>query len=1124
MITSKIFRILEIEETRDENLIRDAYRTKLISVNPEDDQEGFVQLREAYEQALRLSKEEVAKEQAADTPLGEWQGHIDFIYTHFHQRIDVSCWGDLFGHSYFQGFDTEWDAKKSLIAYLMDHFYLPMPVWQLIDDKCQIETNINEYTEAFPRGFLSFVIDSKKNGITLPLESFVGVPDADYDTYIRTYFSLRKLLSTDEFSRAGELINELENADVAHPYLFAERMRYAIKMNDFSSAQKWIDICINDITLLPDNYIYYIISTTYWAMSAYDSARLYALKILETSPDYWGARKILCDYDSQKMDFEKAHEGYTDLLDINPFDTEVSDSFRKNLVGLIALREQRFSLRPTEKERIELCWNYYQMSDYQKSLDSLLEASPETEDDRYSYTNLIGRLYVLLERFDEAYPFLLKWKEYIDAATDSSVESKKRQNRSGTVRFMLAQVWSHRALSSREDSDFSKATDYYDEAILLERPPLSLHYRQCKASFLLNVGRNEDCIDYCTQQLEENAGFVPFLLLRQQASFQLKLAYDVIKDFHTIISITPDISAPYVLAAEVYYRSGQHQDALQIIEQAQQQNILTPKLRLISITIRRLGAGDTGATNSCLNDLYTLSRDCETMNAADCDIKDLADIRLQICYAYMDLCNFKKAKNHVDRLILDDPDNDIYVRVLSDIYRQSDLLFESEVTLSLFLRKNPESIPVLIALAQSYARSNKFDLCIEICDKIRALAPTHTFPNQMMNKVYLKRNALCANAKYLAKALEAANDQIAISASPESILQRGLTYLDMGDLENAIEDFRAVTVSNSDLVNASYGYLGDAYKVQRDFERALENYKHSYDLYGDTYNYHACKDLAVCYESMHRYDEALAMLEQIIKNQPKIIETYDQQARIYIKCKNYQKAMDAYKLSLQQATTPYLQANAYRNMFLCNLLMNDRPSAVAIMKKPEFDRLSSVLYSKTCSDYYWLVKKSPRKAILHATRGYNLSKNGIDTWDAEKSFSVSFLEIYYEKKKRIQQATHCTQFIQAMHAKFGDTDAFINDPNARKQRCFLVGRVLYYAGGTEEARKMFLQMESGKNCIQCSYNKCVESIVARALLFECEGRYIEAAACYQEVIDEGFECHRYIPYLQNLKKKAKIKE
>ena len=44
--------VLGIEKTDDEDMIKSAYRKKLASVNPEDDSEGFMELRKAYEDAI----------------------------------------------------------------------------------------------------------------------------------------------------------------------------------------------------------------------------------------------------------------------------------------------------------------------------------------------------------------------------------------------------------------------------------------------------------------------------------------------------------------------------------------------------------------------------------------------------------------------------------------------------------------------------------------------------------------------------------------------------------------------------------------------------------------------------------------------------------------------------------------------------------------------------------------------------------------------------------------------------------------------------------------------------------------------------------------------------------------
>ena len=50
------WKILEIEETTDVDIIRRAYLALLPSFHPETDPQGFKQLRQAYEDALRIAQ------------------------------------------------------------------------------------------------------------------------------------------------------------------------------------------------------------------------------------------------------------------------------------------------------------------------------------------------------------------------------------------------------------------------------------------------------------------------------------------------------------------------------------------------------------------------------------------------------------------------------------------------------------------------------------------------------------------------------------------------------------------------------------------------------------------------------------------------------------------------------------------------------------------------------------------------------------------------------------------------------------------------------------------------------------------------------------------------------------
>ena len=92
MDSRRIFEVLGISETKEEERIREAYREKLVSVNPEDNPEGFKRLREAYESALRMARQQEEEETAQDTPAGLFIKDAEKLYRSLPRRLDAGEW------------------------------------------------------------------------------------------------------------------------------------------------------------------------------------------------------------------------------------------------------------------------------------------------------------------------------------------------------------------------------------------------------------------------------------------------------------------------------------------------------------------------------------------------------------------------------------------------------------------------------------------------------------------------------------------------------------------------------------------------------------------------------------------------------------------------------------------------------------------------------------------------------------------------------------------------------------------------------------------------------------------------------------------------------------------------
>ncbi|WP_370248900.1 J domain-containing protein, partial [Thalassolituus sp.] len=69
--------ILDIESTADKTVVKRAYLRKLKSVNPEEDQQGFMQVREAYDRVMALIDQGTFHDETPieESPLSE-QAHL----------------------------------------------------------------------------------------------------------------------------------------------------------------------------------------------------------------------------------------------------------------------------------------------------------------------------------------------------------------------------------------------------------------------------------------------------------------------------------------------------------------------------------------------------------------------------------------------------------------------------------------------------------------------------------------------------------------------------------------------------------------------------------------------------------------------------------------------------------------------------------------------------------------------------------------------------------------------------------------------------------------------------------------------------------------------------------------
>ena len=109
--------ILGIEKTKDKTAIKNAYREQLVSVNPEDNPEGFKALRQAYEDAMYEADKEDVKEDSFEE--GSLQYELNSLYDDFFRRIKIDEWQKLFDRDEFIAIDKVSDTRDEVLAFFM---------------------------------------------------------------------------------------------------------------------------------------------------------------------------------------------------------------------------------------------------------------------------------------------------------------------------------------------------------------------------------------------------------------------------------------------------------------------------------------------------------------------------------------------------------------------------------------------------------------------------------------------------------------------------------------------------------------------------------------------------------------------------------------------------------------------------------------------------------------------------------------------------------------------------------------------------------------------------------------------------------------------------------------------
>lgn len=1158
-----IWKILGIEKTKDEEQIKEAYRNKLRLVNPEDDEEGFKELRRAYEEALdyanREETEEVDGEEEAGhtgkkTEVDLWLDRIDAIYLDVATRIDEKKWDALLNDPVCDDLDTELEAAEKLLVYFMSHTFMPQTIWQLVEKRFHYLDDFEQLKERFPENYLEYVKWQIENPGFIDYKLFDGKTDDHVDDFISKLYETKSASDDRDLKRVGQLLKELGRYELTHPFTQVEEARcLLIEQEDSENssgeaddsdkaegkdkhfAKEALSIMEElDFEYSENMYIERIYAEALLANGEIDKARsVYDAFLEKDSQDYIGLLgQANCVF--LAGDPEEAKEQIEDILEDRVQDAESLMLLDKVNEVLVKKYETMLEAELNRDICFKLGWCYYQQKEFEKGI-ALLDRLETGED--YDYINLRCRLYLASDQYDKAYPLAKKWLELIENTEDDGTrEMAKRKKRLSLALFSVGVcLWElgiKREESEAKQQQYADAAQYIQKALAEEDNGLvKLSYMEQLARFYLNIDEYTKCIDICNEIIEQDRGFFPAYVHRQKANYELKNAKEVIDDYFTCIEIFPAYAPPYVLAAEVFFAFDQYDDVEHVIQAAKEVELHSDSLELYRIKCIHYKEFSRENVQKALKATEALrERISRLPEGEETDIEDLADLEREYAVLYWDLDETEKALAIIEDFLKKHIDNLTMLHLKADILLREDRYDEALEICKILVMREHSNLYTHLKFGNCYERMGDYGEAIKrytwILDKNPNFAPAL----RRLMYIYSFLSNQEDDTEKCRLGVEYATRFIEAGGGAEGYVERGNLYIDLYELEKAVEDCKKAIELDSEAYYA-YNNLGCALLKLRRVEEAIPPLEQAVAL-DPNKDHLPYLNLAECYVLTKEYDKAIEAYEHVLKFRPNAFGFKEDIANIYATKGEYNKAIEIYQEKIQEIEASINKIGFWKRFKL--FLKND----LEPMREPEekllhlYCEIADIYRQagdfKKAEEYYNLVLAKwnvpnlklysfsnlesvmeyyrdkgylkQAEKILQTAMGGPLFDPGKDRRDYNHLYFTR-ATIAWERKKEDEAIANAVYYLEGIFKQYGDEEKYLSDARYRPSRLYVLGIMYICAGEVEKGKGYLEQIPSCHLCVMCEHCGCFEYYFGMGLVAEIEGDKEKAKELYEKALE-----------------------
>lgn len=1130
------FRILEIAHTKDEDEIAGAYRRLLPKYNPEDDAEGFKNLRMAYETAIsyaRAKEDETDDEPKTETEI--WMKKVETLYQDILSRGDVEKWKQLLDDDVCVGLDTSIEARDRMLVFLMDNHYLPHEVWKKIADTFQIVEDFSELEKEFPTDFLNYVRYYAENEGFFPYALFEYISldgeNAQPDLYIQKLLEIKRSIDMNQCDGCIEKLDNLRDYDIYHPFEDVERLKLYCRQLEKKNAEALEEpgekeeakeirencrLLIDKLSEIPAEYgyVYTYIGETLWCMGMKEEAYSVWKDVLEKHPDAYHAKFCVARYLYDKGRYEEADAVAEELCRINDTDEKLRDLMVKiNEVLIVKYKDQleRGEENPAHKGQdlmLELGWKLWQnerMGDAIKLMESF---SPD-EKNEYGYYNLFGRLLYHNKEYKRALPYIRRWNVLLQNLDGLEPEEKEKRLRRKPLSY------SYLAGCLCEQGDMEAAEKSIKEAIgLAGKTQELLDYMQQYAGMLLKWERYNDAVDICDDILKEDNQYYPAYLIHQEACFRLKKGQEVVDDFRMATRIVAGYYRPYMYAAMIYQYYGQYQDGLKVLQEARENNV-TFHIRMMfaEVQMKRHLAKNEAERKELLLQLKDITKKMEDKwknkaenpdAAEDRESVDIEEIYCERVYLYWDNNDFANAIVWINKALAKNQNNAHYHMIKGDLLsddgnKKDDLRFaDAAISYRTALAKGIQDNPWLYySLGYCYERLDAMDKAVFYYKKALDIrAPYENICKRLVD-YYLGQYATTHKKADLENAMTYADIEFDAEETAYSLWLKGRVYEHGTEFDKAVEAYeKAAALLEDGKASGVESYvvwqqLGNCYRRLMQYDKAVMCLETSIRKLNGCNVVQPYWNLAICYEMMAKYEKAIEYYKQAEEAAVYKEDLWQNIGDCYRYLARYDEAMAAY----EKADKEEMNLNHAEVLFA----KGDYKRAEQFYKKTVLKKSKSNLdYDYILlGDFYLENLQEYKKAIACYVKAKNANNAGYNKIRAD----IDMIKAYYMSGNAKEAKAHARLALAEFQETYNMTEEeYLSAAPYRSIDLYRFGWIYLGLGDVEKAKEYFRRMEEGTLCKNCKHNGCYEAQLYLGIIYYMQGDMCAAKEALEEAV------------------------